>query len=181
MVSLPSEMSPDGAGRWTPDPNREKFRCGFRYSDTGWGPTLLMDTASSFFESDTFSQELGIRLCSASPGKAVMELEITDRHRNSHGTVHGGVIFSLADAAFAIASNGDGVPSVAINTSMTYMKAATTGVLIAEAEEFSKNPKLGSYLVQVFNGDREKIAVFQGLAYRKGPRHQNLDEASRRS
>ena len=129
-----------------------------------------MDNGSSFFESDTFSRELGITLVSASPGHATLQLEITDKHRNSHGTVHGGVIFSLADTAFAVASNSDGVPSVAINTAITYMKAATTGTLIAEAEEFSKNPKLGSYIVEIFDQDQEKIAVFQGLAYRKTPR-----------
>lgn len=126
-----------------------------------------MDTGSSFFASDTFSHELGITLVSVIDGKATMELTISDKHRNSHGTVHGGVIFTLADTAFAVASNSDGVPSVAINTSITYMKAAKTGKLIAEAEEFSKNPKLGSYIVEVFDQDREKIAVFQGLAYRK--------------
>lgn len=126
--------------------------------------------STSFFDDDAFSQDLGIRLISASPGKATMHLTIADKHLNGHGTVHGGVIFSLADTAFGVASNSGGVPAVAINTSITYMKAATAGTLIAEAEEFSTNPKLGSYVVEVYDQEREKIAVFQGLAYRKTPR-----------
>jgi len=129
-----------------------------------------MDDSASFFAADAFSQELGIRLITASKGRSTMELTITDKHRNPHGTVHGGVIFSLADVAFALASNSQGVPAVAINTSITYMKAATTGILYAEAEEFSKNAKLGSYIVEIYDQEREKIAVFQGLAYRKTPR-----------
>jgi len=96
-----------------------------------------------------------------------MELLITDKHRNPHGTVHGGVIYTLADAAFAVASNSHDVPSVAINTSITYMKAVTSGTLYAEATEFSKNPKLGSYIVEVYDQEQNRIAVFQGLAYRK--------------
>lgn len=141
-----------------------------RYTNTFEDHNQFMETGSSFLELDTFSRELGISLVTASPGQATLQLVITDKHRNSHGTVHGGVIFSLADEAFAVASNSDGIPSVAINTSITYMKAATTGTLIAEAVEFSKNPKLGSYVVEVYDQDREKIAVFQGLAYRKNPR-----------
>ena len=129
-----------------------------------------MDIGTSFLASDPFSRELGISLVTSSPGQATLQLPITEKLLNSHGTVHGGVIFSLADVAFAVASNSDGIPSVAINTSITYMKAASNGVLIAEATEFSKNPKLGSYIVEVYDQDREKIAVFQGLAYRKPPR-----------
>ncbi len=50
------------------------------------------------------------------------------------------------------------------------MKAATSGTLVAEAKEFSSNHKLGSYVVEVYDQEREKIAVFQGLAYRRSPR-----------
>ena len=133
-------------------------------------PILCMDIGSSFLASDTFSQELGISLVTSSPGAATLQLEITKKHLNSHGTVHGGVIYSLADAAFAVASNSHGIPAVAINTSITYMKSARDGILTAEANEFSKNPKLGSYIVEVYDQDKEKIAIFQGLSYRKTPR-----------
>ena len=129
-----------------------------------------MDDSATFFSGDSFAQELGIRLISSSPGSATLDLPITSKHLNGHGTVHGGVIFSLADAAFGVASNNGGVDAVAINTSMNYMKAATTGVLRAVATEFSKNHRLGSYVVEVFDQDGEKIALFQGLAYRRKPR-----------
>lgn len=139
-------------------------------SNTNISINYNMDNCSSFFAADLFSQDLGIRLVSASNGRSKLELTITDRHLNSHGSVHGGVIYTLADAAFGVASNSHGVPSVAINTSITYIKAAKSGILYAEAEEFSKNPKLGSYIVGVYDQGGEKIAVFQGLAYRKTPR-----------
>lgn len=50
------------------------------------------------------------------------------------------------------------------------MKAASDGILTAEATEFSKNPKLGSYIIEVTDQNKEKIAIFQGLCYRKTPR-----------
>ncbi len=128
---------------------------------------ICMEYPSSFLDADPFSQELGIKLESVSKNSATLSLLISKKHLNSHGTVHGGVIYTLADTAFAVASNADGTPSVAINTSITYMKAVKSGKLIAKVHEFSKNHALGSYIVEIFDHDGEKIAVFQGLAYRK--------------
>jgi len=129
-----------------------------------------MENCITFFAADSFSKDLGIKLISASQGRAKMELTITEKHLNTHRTVHGGVIYSLADAAFGVASNSYDVPSVAINTSITYMKAAKAGKLFAEVREYSKNTKLGSYIVEVYDQDGEKIALFQGLSYRKTKR-----------
>ena len=57
--------------------------------------------------------------------------------------------------------------AVAINVSITFIKAATAGTLTAEAREVSVNPKLGTYSIQVTNDAGEVVATFQGLAYRK--------------
>jgi acyl-CoA thioesterase len=56
---------------------------------------------------------------------------------------------------------------VAINVSITFMKAGTTGTLWAEARELSRNFKLGSYTVEVKDDAGELVALFQGLVYRK--------------
>lgn len=130
----------------------------------------VMDKDDTFFLSDAFAADIGIELLDVSPGKAKVMMEIADRHKNSHGTVHGGAIFTLADAAFAAASNSHGIPAAAINASISYMKSASSGVLYAEAEEFSQNPKLAVYNVHVTDGNGEKIALFQGMVYRKTPR-----------
>jgi acyl-CoA thioesterase len=57
--------------------------------------------------------------------------------------------------------------TVAINGSITFMKAVSTGVLYAEAREIAKNFKLGSYTVEVRDDQGELVAQFQGVAYRK--------------
>lgn len=129
-----------------------------------------MEDQNDFFTKDTFARGAGIELLEVSPGKARVKMEVRAIHLNSHGTVHGGAIFTLADAAFALASNSHGVPAAAINASISYMKSARSGTLFADAVEYSKNPKLATYIVDVTDERGEKIAIFQGMVYRKTPR-----------
>jgi acyl-CoA thioesterase len=126
-----------------------------------------MGDLEDFFMRDTYAQASGIKLVSVAPGKAVVRMEIGDHHRNSHGTVHGGAIFTLADSAFALASNSHGVPAAAINASITYMKAAREGALTAVAEEFALNPRLATYIVTITDEAQDRVALFQGMVYRK--------------
>jgi acyl-CoA thioesterase len=126
-----------------------------------------MDTVKRFFKNDKFAERTNIELLSVSPGQARAKMTLHPHHLNGYGTVQGGAIFTLADFAFAAASNSHGKVAVAINVSITFMKAGTTGTLWAEAKEVSKNIKLGSYTVEVKDDQGELVAVFQGLAYRK--------------
>ena len=129
-----------------------------------------MEQDRIFFAADNFAAISGIELVEVGTGRAKVQMTIADRHKNSHGTVHGGAIFTLADAAFALASNSHGIPAAAISANITYMKSAREGVLVAEAEEFARNPKLATYTVTVTDEAGERIALFQGMVYRKTPR-----------
>ncbi len=126
-----------------------------------------MDTTTGFFDQDLYARFNGITLVEMGTGTAKVSMKIREQHRNSHGTVHGGAIFTLADTAFALASNSEGIPAAAINASITYMKAAREGTLYAVAEEFAKNPKLATYVVTITDDAGERIALFQGMVYRK--------------
>ncbi|MCC7565572.1 MAG: PaaI family thioesterase [Methanomicrobiaceae archaeon] len=128
------------------------------------------DESAAFFSADAYARHNGIEMVEVAPGRARVRMEVRDHHRNSHGTVHGGVLFTLADTAFALASNSHGIPAAAINAHISYMKAASAGMLYAEAEEFAQNPKLATYTVHVTDGNGDRIAVFQGMVYRKTPR-----------
>jgi len=132
--------------------------------------TLPMDASDSFFANDAWAQEAGIELIEVSAGKSKVRMRIAGWHKNSHGTVHGGAIFTLADTAFALASNSHGIPAAAINAHISYVKSATAGTLYAEAEEISLNPKIATYTVTVTDDAGEKIATFQGMVYRKTPK-----------
>jgi acyl-CoA thioesterase len=81
--------------------------------------------------------------------------------------VHGGAIFSLADAVFSVASNSHGTLAVAINVSISYFRAVRSGTLFALADELSLNPKLATYLIKIEDEQGGPVAFFQGTVYRK--------------
>lgn len=95
-----------------------------------------MESIERFFKNDKFGEHVGIELLEVSVGSAKVKMEINDYHLNSHKTVHGGAIFTLADLAFAVASNSHGTIAASINANISYIKAATTGTLIAEAAQY---------------------------------------------
>ena len=126
-----------------------------------------MENVAELLARDGFARHAGIELVSVGPGQAVARMAIQPHHRNGLGVVEGGALFTLGDFAFAAASNSRGRVAVGINASITFMKAARTGVLRAEAREASLNPKLGAYTVHITDEQGGLIAVFQGLVYRK--------------
>ena len=126
-----------------------------------------MKQIEQFFHRDEFARHCGIELVSLAPGHAVARMTLGPQHLNGYRTVQGGAIFTLADFAFAAASNSHGTVAVAINVSINFLKAATSGALQADAREVARNPKLGTYQVNVTDAEGQLIAVFQGLAYRK--------------
>jgi acyl-CoA thioesterase len=130
-------------------------------------PVVETGSVHRFFKNDRFAEHANIELLSLSPGYARAKMTLHPHHLNGYGTVQGGAIFTLADFAFAAASNSHGTVAVAVNVSITFMKAGRTGTLWAEAREISKNFKLGSYTVEVKDDAGEMVALFQGLAYRK--------------
>jgi acyl-CoA thioesterase len=127
-----------------------------------------MEEIKQFFSShDLFAGHTGIELLEMAPGRARASMAVRPFHFNSAKTVHGGAIFTLADFAFAAAANSHGRLSLGINTSISFVKAATAGTLYAEARELSRNSKLATYAVEVTDDSGELIAVFQGVVYRK--------------
>jgi acyl-CoA thioesterase len=123
-----------------------------------------------FAEHDLFARHVGIELLEVEPGMARARMPIEPYHCNGAGTVHGGAIFTLADFVFAVASNSHGTMAMGINTSISYVKAALSGTLYAEAEEQSRNHKLATYTVNVSDDSGDLVAIFQGMVYlKKGP------------
>ena len=126
-----------------------------------------MENLKRYFKNDKFAARCDIELLSVSSGQARAKMTVHPHHCNALGMVQGGAIFTLADFAFAAAANSHGTVAVAINVSITFMKAVTAGTLWAEAREISKNFKLGSYTVEVKDDHGDLVALFQGMAYRK--------------
>ena len=126
-----------------------------------------MRAIKEFFKNDRFAEHCGIELVEVGEGRAKTRMKIEDPHLKGVNEVHGGAIFSLADLAFAAASNSHGTVAVAINASIWYVKAGLSGTLFANAREVSLNPKLATYSIEVTDDAGEIIAVFEGMVYRK--------------
>ncbi len=128
-----------------------------------------MDSArcKEYFKRDLFAAGSGIELLEGRPGYAKASLSIEPRHLNGAGVLHGGAIFTLADFAFAVASNSHGQVALSINASISYMKALKTGKVFAEAKEISLSAKIGNYIVEITDESGARIAQMQGTVYRK--------------
>ena len=121
-------------------------------------------------KNDRFARLVGIRLVEAAPGRAVAELELSEHHLNGVDRIQGGVIFTLADYAFAAASNAEGFPTVGVNVNISFFKAPKGPVIRALAREIQAGKRICGYQVDVLDADDSMVASFAGMGYRKPER-----------
>lgn len=116
---------------------------------------------------DLFSQWLGIELIEINEGFSKIKMTVRKEMINGFGIVHGGIAFSLADSAFAFACNSRNNLSVALDTSINFIKPVhVDDVLIAEAKELHNGKSTGLYHINIYNQKDHLIAQFKGLCYR---------------
>jgi acyl-CoA thioesterase len=121
------------------------------------------------FAKDAFSQWLGIELLDIKEGYSKIKMTVRNEMMNGLNVVHGGIAFSLADSAFAFACNSRNNLSLALETSVSFLKPVFAGdVLIAEAKEIRNGKNTGVYLVEVTNQHENLVALFKGTCYRTG-------------
>ena len=119
---------------------------------------------------DRFAVEVvGAEAVEVAPNYAKTKLTIEPRHFNAVGLVQGGVYFTLADYAFALASNNENETVVAIEVSISYVKPTQGGVLYAEATLLSRSKSLVAYDIPVRNEHGELVARFYGRGFVRQP------------
>jgi acyl-CoA thioesterase len=107
----------------------------------------------------------GLELEEAREGYARVRMVMRADMLNGHGTAHGGMIFALADSAFAYACNSRNLRTVAAQASIAFLEAAREGdTLVAEAKEQALVGRSGVYHVSVRSHDGRAIAEFTGLS-----------------
>jgi acyl-CoA thioesterase len=115
---------------------------------------------------DYFREHLGVKVIDAKDGYAKVSMKIAKEHTNSVGMTHGGVVFALADFAFAEAVNFGEKQAVAVQVSINFIKPSYEGdVLTAEAIRISEGKKFALCDVKI-NKENKLIASFSGLAYK---------------
>ncbi len=128
---------------------------------------LARDVVAHMMEHDLFSQWLGIEILEIREGYSRIRMTVRKEMVNGFGIVHGGIAFSLADSAFAFACNNRNILSVALDTSINFIKPVNVeDMLIAEARELHNGKSTGLYHIRVTNQKDHEVAVFKGLCYR---------------
>jgi len=123
--------------------------------------------ATTLFERDRASQALGMRIASVRPGAARVVMRVRADMLNGHGLCHGGLVFALADSAFAFACNSHNDSTVAAAAAIDFLAAAREGdELTAEASELWRTRRNGIYEIVVANQRGERVALFRGRSYR---------------
>lgn len=121
---------------------------------------------------DEFSRWLGVEILRIRPAACVCRMTVRPEMVNGFGVAHGGIVFSLADSAFAFACNTQGRIAMSIENSITYPAAVHPGdLLTASAEEESSTNRLGFFRVQVTNQKDEVVALFRGTVYKTSQEH----------
>jgi acyl-CoA thioesterase len=133
---------------------------------------LAHEVVAHMMENDLFSQWLGIEILEVREGYSKIKMTVRKEMINGFGIVHGGIAFALSDSAFAFACNNRNILSVALDTSINFIKPVHVGdLLIAEAREMHNGKSTGLYQVSVSNQHGHTVALFKGTCFRT---HKNL-------
>lgn len=124
------------------------------------------DRVAGLLGDDAYAKGLGIELVDVTDNEIVVAMDVDDSHTNFLGGGHGGMVFSLADCAFSLASNSAGDPAVAIDTHLVLTAASRPGDrLEARVREVSRGRTLGTYRADVTRDDGRTVALFTGTVF----------------
>ena len=124
-------------------------------------------TIQEFLQKDKFALLAGVELIDTGKGYAKARMEIKPQHLNGGGVCQGGAIFTLADLAFAAATNSHAQLTFSISSSINFFKSESKGFLYAEAHEIFDHKRLSNCEVRITNESGELVATFNSTGYRK--------------
>lgn len=121
------------------------------------------------FKKDAYSNFIGATLEAVEPGYCRVSVSVTESMLNFHRTTHGGILFGLADIAFAAACNSHGQVAVALSMDIHYVNPSKVGdQLVAEAKEVSRSAATALYDITITERNSNQIiAKLHAMAYRK--------------
>ncbi|MDQ0201340.1 PaaI family thioesterase [Neobacillus ginsengisoli] len=127
-------------------------------------------------KNDPYAQSLGIQLTKFEAGFAEAMLEVQSHMVNAYGTVHGAVIYALADHAFSVACNAYGKTSLGLSTTIQFIESAKPGdKIVARATEIKRNYRTGFYRIDIYH-KQNLIATMEAVSYRKDHYFIELEE-----
>lgn len=125
------------------------------------------DAVRALYSRDLAAQALGIEILEVAAGSVRLAMQVRPDMLNGHGTCHGGMLFALADTAFAFACNSRGEAMVAAGAGIEFLAPAARGDrLIAAASETTRTARHGIYDVALTKASGEPVAHFRGRCAR---------------
>ena len=135
--------------------------------DAAAAQELAEAVAEAMWSRDRAAQALGMRIDSVAPGRASLSMPVRSDMVNGHHICHGGLIFALADTAFAYACNAYNRNTVASGCNIDFVATGREGdTLLAEAAERTLSGRTGVYDVTVRDSAGNTVALFRGKSYR---------------
>lgn len=127
------------------------------------------DCAEKMYANDKASKSLGIEIEIPEAGSAIASMYVRQEMVNGFDICHGGMVFTLADTAFAFACNAYDEVTVAGSGNIEFLRPAFRGErLQATAREVHRGRKQGVYKVEVHNQENKLVALFQGRSVGRG-------------
>ena len=124
-------------------------------------------TIQDFLQGDKFALLAGVELLEVGNGYAKARMEVKPEHLNGGGVCQGGALFTLADLAFAAATNSHARLTFSIDSSIHFFRSVSEGMLYAEAHDVFNHKRLANCEVRITTEAGELIATFNGTGYRK--------------
>jgi len=116
---------------------------------------------------DAFTKWMGLQIDEVGEGYCKLHYRVTGEMLNGFLSIHGGILFSAADSAFAFACNSHGIIAVALDVTISFARPAKAGdLLFVEAKEIYLGNKTGIYDIRTTNEKGELVAIFKGTSYR---------------
>jgi len=127
-----------------------------------------MNKLADHLKNDRFADFIGIERVFCKDGYWTARLTVAENHLNGLGMAQGGALFTLADYAFAIASNSDGRTSTGLQTTMSFISPAQLGdILIAHVREVSRRKTISLYEIEIRNEQTDQlVSLFTGTGFR---------------
>ena len=125
--------------------------------------------ASIMLEHDLSTKSMGIEITIPAPGRAIATTTVRANMLNGFAVAHGGVVFTLADTAFAFACNAYNDETLSVEADINWLRPCSEGdTLVASAREDRREGRHGYYSVQVMNQRGEVVANFNGHSVSRG-------------
>lgn len=123
----------------------------------------MNDATRPMMQRDRASAAMGMRVLRDQPGESIVTMTVREDMLNGFEITHGGLVFALADTAFAIACNETDRVTVAAGADITFLKATRSGqTLTAHATRRVVRGRTGVYDVTVTDDTGEVVAEFRG-------------------